>query len=850
MAVGTRRIANIAGAFVTAGVLMLVLGAGYGPVPPLARVLDPGSGVWASSDNTGVRDQTLTLAGLSRPVTVSFTRSGYASITAASETDLYLAQGYVSASQRFTQMDLERRAGEGLLSQLDGPSQEASDEFELELGLARTARAEWAAMAPGSPAARALTAYARGVNDYLRQLAAGGRWPPIYALTGVRPAPWTPVDSLVVQELLTQELDFSTAPLDYQLLEQSLGPKLTMSWFPVLPVTSSAQQPYDPGPYADPAPAPFATPNAAAVAPANASADVATISPPSSARARAVSAAAILRGIRGLPVAEHNVNLDSNAWAVNGPLADGRALLAGDPHLQLTLPSTWFEVSLAAPGCDVAGGSIPGTPGVLIGYNSHVSWSITNTENQSTFFYDEKTDAAHPDAYYWDGAWRPMAELHYSIPVRGASPVHLTVHMTVHGPVMTMDGQTVSVTWMGDYPSDDIAAVLGIDQATDFSGFRSALRGWHAPTVTFVYADDRGNIGAVSPGYFPQTASGSQPWLPMPGSGADDVIGTIPYQAVPQVYDPPSHVVAVTNQRPVSDDYPYYIGTSLNFDPGYRESVILDSVENQRPLTAEASAALQHNVTDALAESLVPALLDALSHTPLTATQRAALDELSSWNDAMTTGSAAASVWSTFLQDYMSSVFQPWWNVDKVPVGQDPSTLDLSTSPIPLREALEQWTLHDPGNSAFTPPGGARRDAADVMRTAFVNAVADLAKQLGNDPATWTWGRLHRVEVPSLTGVHGLGYGPVPAGGDLWTVDAADGGLVYSFGPSWRMIVGWNGDGRATASAIYPGGQSDDPTSPWYENLLPLWFDGRPLPLPASSGPGSGSITWNLRAGA
>jgi penicillin amidase len=857
MAVRIRRIGNIAGALVAAGLLMFVLGAGYGPIPSLGRALVPGSGVWAASANANVSGQTPTLAGLSRPAAVSFTSQGYATVRAATDDDLFLAQGYVTATQRFSEMDLERRAGEGLLSQLDGASQESSDEFELQLGLARTAQAEWAAMPKSSEAARALTAYARGVNDYLAQVSASGRWPAIYALTGVRPAPWTPVDSLVVQEVLTQELDFSTTPLDYQLLEQSLGPQLTMSWFPVQAVTSTSQQPYDPGPYTDAAPTRFATGNAAATRPASetaadAPAASSNSTPNSTATASGASSAdnAILAAVRDLPATERNLNLDSNAWAVDGPLAaGGKALLAGDPHLQLALPSFWFEVSLSSPGYDVSGGSVPGMPAIVVGYNAHVSWSITNTENQSTLFYDERTDAAHPNSYYWDGAWRPMQQLHYSIPVRGAASIPLTVDSTVHGPVMTMDGQTVSVTWMGDYPSDDLTALLDVGRATDFTGFRSALQGWHAPTVNFVYADKSGNIGAVSTGYFPQMAPGSQPWLPMSGTGADDVVGTIPFAQVPQVYDPPSHVVASTNQRPVADDYPYYIGTSLDFDPGYRETVILSDLRGHAPATASSFAALQQNTADALAESMVPALLRALDGTTLTATQQAARDELASWNDAMDADSAAASVWWNFLQDYLSDVFQPWWNADKVPVSQDPGTLDLSNSPIPLREALQQWTLQDPDNSAFTPPGSAPRDAADVMRTAFASAVDGLATQFGGAASSWTWGRLHSTEIPSITGVNGLGNGPVPSGGDGWTVDAADGGLVSDFGPSWRMVVDWSGPAGPTATAIYPGGQSDDPTSAWYANLLPIWFAGQYLPLGPSSGSGSALIIWNLRAG-
>ena len=262
---------------------------------------------------------------------------------------------------------------------------------------------------------------------------------------------------------------------------------------------------------------------------------------------------------------------DSNAWAANGPKVSGaKSMLAGDPHLPQTVPSIWYQVALSAPGLSVTGVSVPGLPGVLIGHNAHIAWSLTDTENQATLFYAERTSKGRPGQYFWRGAWRRMRQVHYTIPVRGGSAAHLTVNITVHGPVMTQAGQTTSVDWMGNVPSPDISVMIGVTHAHDFAQFHAALAAWRAPSQNFVYADDRGNIGAISAGYYPLVRHGD-PWLPMPGTGADDVAGVIPYASVPQVYDPPGHVVATANQRPVGPTYPYYIGTSANFfDPGYR----------------------------------------------------------------------------------------------------------------------------------------------------------------------------------------------------------------------------------------------------------------------------------------
>jgi len=243
------RVINVLAALLVSAAVLALFAFGYGPVPALGRALVPGHGAWASAPGgQPIHSQTLSLPGLADPVSVTFTRHGVASVRAGDEADAYLALGYLHARFRLTEMDLERRLGEGRIAQLAGPAALSSDKFELRLGLLRTAQAEWAATPRSSPAAQVLIAYSRGVNDYLAQARRTGQWPSLFGLTGVYPAPWTPTDSLVIQGVLTQELDYTTTPLDYAILERTLGPAHTMAWFPILP--PAPQSPYDPGPYA------------------------------------------------------------------------------------------------------------------------------------------------------------------------------------------------------------------------------------------------------------------------------------------------------------------------------------------------------------------------------------------------------------------------------------------------------------------------------------------------------------------------------------------------------------------------------------------------------------------------
>jgi len=841
------RYGNGVAALVASACLLGLLGAGLRTVPALGPVLVPGHGAWTSADGGKLPvSQTLALPGLSKPVQVTFTAQGLASINARTDADTFLALGYLHASFRLTQMDLQRRLAEGKLAQLVGPGGVASDKFELRLGLLRTAWQEWTQMPKYSPAARALIAYSLGVNDYLTQVRASKQWPAVFSLAGVYPSDWTPVDSLAVQGELTQELDFTTTPLDYALLDRSLGAQRTMDWLGVLP--PNQQSPYDTGPYRNLGLAPLAgTPSVA---------DYRVSGQPRSQKGNqaagtaampaglAQASAAILAQAGALPAGQLYSAPASNAWAANGPkVAGGGAMLAGDPHLPQTLPSIWYQVALTAPGLAVSGVSVPGLPGILIGHNAHIAWSLTDTQNQATLFYDEQTVASLPGEYFWHGQWRQMRVLHYTIAVRGGAPARLTVDETVHGPVLTRDGQTVAVDWMGALGSPDVAALYAISRASDFAQFRVALAGWRSPAMTFVYADDRGNIGAISAGYYPEVRSG-EPWLPMPGSGADDVAGVIPYAAVPQAYDPPSHLVVTANQRPVGPSYPYYIGTTADFfDPSYRADAEQEFLARHQSMRPANFAVLQNDLGDQLASVIVPRLLAALKKAPLTSLQKQAEQALAGWNRQMTVASPGASIWWTFWTDYLSAVFKPWWTAAKVPVHLDRTGLVVGPGQFGLDADLEAWTLGDQWNPAFSPPGGPARNAASVMRAAFATAVAHLAATLGGGPGSWAWGRLHTRQFESLTGAQALGYGPQAAGGDLWTVDAAEGGINSSVGPSWRMIVSWAGLGRPVAEGIYPGGQSENPASPWYANLVGDWWTGSYLPMPAagagSAGPAS-----------
>jgi penicillin amidase len=820
---------------------------GAGPLPPLGPLLNPGTGVWTSAADAHLpTTQTLHLDGWQQPARVTFETNGTAHIVAASDHDLFMTVGYLHATFRLTQMDLERRQGEGLLSQVVGKAALDSDEFELQLGLERTAQAEWAQHASDPDTRTVLDAYSAGVNTAISQQEQSGHLPMMFKLLGYQPSPWTPIDTLVVKGIMTQTLDFTDGPLQFALLAKALGEQRAEQWFPILP--ANGQHPYDLGPYHAGGVTAIAAPVNADALPASASTGAspggATTSAPlgmtggesqSVTAAEAIAASSLLARFAALPPTALHADSNSNNWAVDGTkTASGKPMLAGDPHLGQTLPAIWYQLDAESPTYQASGVSIPGTPVVLIGHNQHISWSLTNTQNSATLYYAEQTDRAHANQYFWRGSWRRMRTFQYSIPVKGSAPERFAVQETVHGPVLTLDGQTTSVWWAGSVPSQDLRVVLNIGRAGDFTAFRDALRQWYAPTQNFVYADDQGNVGLVSAGYYPQVPAGAKPWLPLPGDGSADVQGTIPFDDIPQVYDPPTHFVFSANQREVGPSYPYYIGTALDFfDVGYRADEIQQTLSTGQNLTVADMERLQNDTRDYLAGEIVPELLAALQGQALSPQQQQASALLQSWDDDMGVNSAAASIWWRFWTQYAYDTFNPWWQADRVPIAKDSAIAlhpdMLSSASRVLGEDLEAWTLHEPTNPGLALPDGTARTAPQLMRQAFTDAVDALAKQLGPDPSQWTWGKIHFRQFRSLLQIPALGYGPRGSSGDTWTVDAASGGsLTSTAGPSWRFIMDWGAD---QGYGVYPGGQSENPLSPWYENEIAAWWDGSYYPM-------------------
>ncbi|HSP79657.1 MAG TPA: penicillin acylase family protein, partial [Myxococcaceae bacterium] len=457
-------------------------------LPPALSVALPGLGPLMARRRWPRTRGTLQAPGLHEPVEILRDKWGVPHIFARNEHDLFFAQGYVHAQDRLWQMELSRRIGDGRLSEVLGPGGLAMDRFARTLGLRRLAERGWERVE--TEARTFLEAYAEGINARL-----AGREPlPVeFSLLGFTPTPWTGVDTLVRGNLLSLFLsgNYRLELLRARLLAE-VGEALTAQLLP----------PHGP--------------------------DTPLIVPPESMNIRGLRGTAALEGLDGVDgvLGDPNIVSGSNNWVVHGSrTASGKPLLANDVHIGLGLPSVWYENGLHGGRFDGVGFSLPGVPMLVLGHNGRIAWGMSNLGPDTQDFYLEKLDDARaPRRYEFKGEWHELELRREEISVRGAPPVVLEVRRTRHGPLMNeamsrllKDAEPMALRWGLEDSEPLVHALVGINLASDWKGFRAAVARWESPGQNFVYADGEGNIAYQATGKIPLRAAGHAGTVPMPG---------------------------------------------------------------------------------------------------------------------------------------------------------------------------------------------------------------------------------------------------------------------------------------------------------------------------------------------
>jgi len=815
------------------------------------------------------------LNGLGGRVEVIRDHHGIPQIYADSTDDLFRAQGFVAAQDRFFEMDFRRHVTAGRLSELVGSAGLETDRVVRTMGWRNVAQKELALVSPATR--QYLNAYADGVNDYIARAESPSDMGLEYVVLGQQfpgysVEKWSAVDSLAWLKAMGWDLISNYGD---ELTRARLGTTLAPDRLAVLfPDYSIAGHPPILG--SDEWTA-GSVPAASAVNPALTEGGAPPAPAPSPAPLSAVtsavfeSAQAALDSIPAL--LGRGDGIGSNSWVVAGSkTTTGKPLLANDPHLGTAIPGIWYQtglhcrtVSTACP-FDVSGFTFAGMPGVVIGHNQSIAWGLTNLAPDVSDFYLEKvTD----HTYLRDGQQVPLETTTETIKVAGGNDVLLPIRRTVHGPIVSdvidsvgrvgrnalvrlvpqQDTYAVSLAWTGLTPNTSADAIFGMDAATDFTEFRAAATKFAVPSQNLVYADTAGHIGYQSPGLVPirSTSVPNTPpgYWPAPGWDSQyDWKGFVPFEQLPWTYDPPEGFVVTANNQVTSATGPQVPFLTSDWDYGWRssriETLLKQSDSQGAKISPERMSEIQNDTYNGFAPTLVQALLQIdLSGDEFTQQAQTLLGD---WDFLQPGDKGRSAVRAAYYNAVWMRIVEYTFN-DELPqdLQADGGGRYMAAMITLLKDATNGWW-----DDRRTPGVVETRD--EVLRRALVQARLDLAKHLGKDPVTWSWGELHTLTekhqvlggstVPDIVR-RIFNRGPVELGGGSSIVnangwDVSAGNFDVNWAPSMRMVVNLANFDESTW--VTQTGTSGHPYSAHYVDQLDAWAAGETFPWPFSRG--------------
>jgi len=613
------------------------------------------------------------LAGLDGPVDIYRDGMGIPHIYATTMHDLFMAQGYVQAQDRFWQMDFWRHIGSGRLSEMFGEGQVDTDKFLRTLGWRQTAEQEYAMLGPESKAI--LDNYAKGVNAYIQSHDPVGLSLEYLILTGaLNPdyeiEAWTPVHSLTWGKAMAWDLAGNMDnEIERAILLKTLTPEQVDELFP---------------PYPQDHPVIVPKIGEGSVSAQKPDAALEYVDIPTDILIAIQGNIALLEGVLG----PHDDGIGSNSWAVSGKLTTtGKPLFANDLHLAKRMPSIWYQNALhclpktdACP-LEVTGFSFVSVPGVVAGHNDQIAWGFTNVDPDVMDLYIERVNPDNPNQYEVNGNWVDFETRTETINVGGGEPVEITVRSTRHGPVVSNtygplkdevdpedpeavpfteeagiqlpENYVIALAWTALQPSTPFEAIWGFNKAKNWEQFRESARMFHVPAQNILYADTAGNIGYQMPGVIPIRAKGDGRF-PVPGwTNEYDWTGFIPFEELPYAFNPDSGYIATANNQTHPWDYPYFVTADWNY--GFRAARIVDMIENAPGKIDIAYFQSMHGDSKNLnAETLVPILL-AVELDPESASVRDQF--LGSWDYRNSADSQSAAVFEWFWQNLLMKTF-------------------------------------------------------------------------------------------------------------------------------------------------------------------------------------------------
>ncbi|MEX2640111.1 MAG: penicillin acylase family protein [Balneolales bacterium] len=784
--------------FITLG-LIYSMNQRMGSVPPPGKFLDPFSGFWQNAEKPADGGE-LSVPGLKEAVTVVYDDRGVPHIFAQNDQDLYFAQGYVTATDRLWQMEFQTQAAAGRISELVGEAGIEFDRFHRRLGMVHGARNTLAAMQSDSLSRSAVMAYSDGVNAYIKAL--DRRSLPLeYKLLDYKPEPWSPLKVALMVKNLANTLTGSSSDLEMTNTLKVIGPDLMDKLFP-----KSA-------PYTNP------------VIPEGTEWDFEPL------QARGPDTVFTPRILKNGFHIEHNPGIGSNNWAVDGSKTrSGHPMLANDPHLNLTLPSIWYEAQLSSPTINVYGATLPGAPGVIIGFNEHISWGVTNTGADVMDIYEIEFQDESRERYLHDGQWKQTRMEAEEIKVRGGETVPDTIVYTHHGPVTLQKGEEAfvdltapehAIRWIAHDESNEVLAFLKINRAENYGDFVEGLRHHYAPAQTYAYADTDGNIALWSNGRFPLRWDGQGDYISDGRDPLYDWQGWVPHEHNPHEKNPARGYVSSANQKQVGSDYPYYLGWM--FAPNERAIRLDELLDGATGMDKGYMQQMQNDNLSLHARTLLPFLLERMDNRRLSGHQHRLFCALGEWDYQMMPESKAATVFHFWWEELYDSVWQAIYKNN-----------DSRFIKYPDRDHTVYLMVTEPDSGLFQlERDGYTVTLDDLIYESFIRVEEDLLQRHGRLGEAWQWGHAQGVNISHLAGIPGLDSGKLFAGGDDGVLNATRRG---NNGPSWRMVVDMGDPVRGYG--VYPGGQSGNPGSRHYDQFIDHWVNGRLYELLFLTSPG------------
>lgn len=770
-------------------ILTVLLNTKFGDLPPLLKFLNPFAGFWQNAESNMVSaNKKIALKGAKDKIDILFDDRMIPHIFAKNDHDVYYAQGYVTAMHRLWQMDFQTRFAAGRIAEVVGKKAIEVDRYQRRMGMVYGAENSLKGMMEDPKAREMILAYTEGINDYIHSLSSANL-PLEYKLLDFKPENWTPIKCALLLKQMSAVLAMGSDEFYMTNILKKFGPAITKDLFPDYPFKESPIIPV--GTKWDFKPLPI---------------------PP--------TPAGYTEMLTGNVKTQQKIEgIGSNNWAVSGAKTQsGYPILANDPHLDLTLPSIWYQIQLHAPGLNSYGVSLPGAPGIIIGFNKDIAWGVTNVAADVLDFYQIKFKDNTHKKYWYNNSWKNTTPRFEKIKIRGEADKIDTVFYTHQGPVVYFQKPIYSkannvpignaLRWIAHDKSNELMTFYYLNRGKNYADYRKALTYYTAPAQNFIFASAANDIAITPNGKFPLKWKEQGKFILDGSDPANDWRGWIPPAQNPTVKNPPRNFVSSANQSSTDQTYPYYI--NWEFSPYERGQRINDRLTAMTKINVDSMRNLQSDTYSITAADLLPLILPMLNINQLNASQKEAFNYITKWNKYFEAKEVAASVFDLWLKRLSYDIWDDEFTIAAIPMRY------------PSRDRTIALIHKDPNSKWFDNINTSKRETiADLVNESFKYACDSLERKYGPIGKNWNWGQVKGTNVPHLAKIPGFGSKKLLISGAKSTVNA----VSETNGPSWRMIVelGKNVKGHG----VYPGGQSGNPGSPFYDNMVDTWAEGK-----------------------